>query len=405
MTKILEGIRVLEVSQWAYVPSAGAVLADWGADVIKIEHPETGDPIRGLTIAGIGPNAAGVPFMFEIFNRGKRSVGVNIGTERGLEVLMRLVDRADVFLTSFLPGARARLGIDADQVMARNPRIVYARGSGQGPAGEEADKGGFDALSYWYRGGIASAVTPDTEEYPLGMPGGAFGDNQSGMMLAGGIAAALFHRERTGNGVVVDGSLLASSLWAMQPSIAGSAILGMPEFPKQGRVTRGNPLVGTYRTSDGRFVALCMLEADKYWPGLCEALDRQDLLTDPRFDGMLQRATNWDACIAELDAAFGAHPLEHWQGALARQDGQWSVVQKVGELASDQQAIANRYIQDVNYPTGVSLPMVASPIQFAQSAPDLGLPPQHGEHTDEVLGEIGFDWDTIVELKVEGAVL
>jgi crotonobetainyl-CoA:carnitine CoA-transferase CaiB-like acyl-CoA transferase len=405
MTKVLEGFRAVEVSLWGYVPSAGAVLSDWGADVVKVEHPVTGDPMRGLNIGGIGPKSAGIPFMFDIFNRGKRSVGIDIGNSDGLELVMKLVDKADVFLTSFLPGARKRLGIDVDDVMARNPRIVYARGSGQGPLGPEADKGGFDALSYWYRGGIASAVTPDGSDYPLGMPGGAFGDDQSGMMLAGGIAAALLHRERTGQGIVVDNSLLASSMWAMQPGIVGSRLMGLSEMPKMGRVAMSNPLVCTYRTADGRFVALCMLEADRYWPGFCTAIGRPELVVDPSLKDMGQRAANLDYCVQVLDEQFATQPLSHWVAALATQGGQWSVVQTVGELHEDVQAKANAYLRDVSYPDGKTISMVSTPVQFAEHAPELRPAPQHGEHTDEVLEELGLDWDRIIELKVAGAVL
>jgi crotonobetainyl-CoA:carnitine CoA-transferase CaiB-like acyl-CoA transferase len=193
MEKVLDGIRVIEVAQWWFVPAAGAVLADWGAEVVKIEHPQGGDPMRGLVTSGLMPGFGGVNFMWEQPNRGKRSVGLDVGTARGRELLMKLVERADVFLTSFLPDARRRLGIDVDDVRRVNPKIVYARGHGQGTRGPDAGKGGYDAASFWCRGGIAHALTPYGAAAPI-MQRAAFGDSTGGMTIAGGIAAALFRR-------------------------------------------------------------------------------------------------------------------------------------------------------------------------------------------------------------------
>ncbi len=203
----LSGIKVIEVSMWAFVPSAGAVLADWGASVTKIE-PSTGDPMRSLTYAGIAPGTGGFTFMYEIFNRGKRNVAMDLGAEGAVELLYKMVDDADVFLVSLLPAARRKLKIDVDDITSRNPNIIYAVGSGQGAFGDDAEKGGYDSISFWARSGIASAITPDDSPHPLAMPGGAFGDGMSGAIFAGGIAAAIAQRERTGEGCVVDGSLL-----------------------------------------------------------------------------------------------------------------------------------------------------------------------------------------------------
>src|SRR5947208_8375659 len=191
---------------WAFVPSAGAVLRDWGAEVVKIEHPD-GDPIRYLAMGAIKPDDNGVSYMWELFNRGKRSVSIDLSRPESRDILMRLIDTADVFLVSLLPPARRKLGIDVDAVRARNPRVIYAAGTGQGPVGDESEKGGYDSISFWARSGIASSVTPDDYPSPLTMPTGAFGDSISGALLAGGIAAAIAHRERTGEGSAVDGSL------------------------------------------------------------------------------------------------------------------------------------------------------------------------------------------------------
>ena len=404
MAGVLEGIRVVEVGLFALVPAAAAVLADWGADVVKVEHPEYGDPLRGLAAWGVKPGTGGFTYMWEACNRGKRSVGVDIATPDGREVLMRLVDRADVFLTNFLPSARTKLGIDVADVTARNPGIIYGRGSGYGPKGEEADVGGFDAAAYWFRSGVGSAAMPPGTTEPISLPGPGFGDIQTGAHLAGGVAAALFRRGRTGQGGVVDTSLLAAGLWALQGNITGAATTGASELPKRARAEVTNPLTVTYRTADDRYVALVMLDSQRYWPGFCEAVDRSDLTADDRFATARSRAVNSAACIAELDTTFGARPLAHWQKALAGQAGPWSVVAHAGDALTDPQARANAYVQDVDYGDGRTVPLVASPLQFDEHPVSLRPAPDHGAHTEEVLLELGLDWDEITRLKVAGAV-
>ena len=273
MNKPLSGIKVVEVSMWAFVPAAGAVLADMGAEVVKIE-PSAGDPMRGLTYCGIAPGTGGFSFLWEIFNRGKRSITVDLNVQGATEVLHRLLEDADVFLVSLLPSARKKLKIDIEDITSRHPRLIYAVGSGQGAFGPEADKGGYDSLSFWARGGVASAVTPDGSPHVLQQPTGAFGDSISGAILAGGIAAALAQRATTGKVSVVDSSLLGTVMWVMQTGIVGATVAGVNELPKLSRDLVPNPLVNSYRTADGRFIALCMLQSQRYWPGFCEAVGR-----------------------------------------------------------------------------------------------------------------------------------
>lgn len=401
---VMEGIKVVEVGLFALVPAAAAVLADWGADVVKVEHPEYGDPLRGLAPWGIKPGTGGFTYMWEACNRGKRSIGVDIATPDGLEVLLRLVDEADVFLTNFLPSARRKLGIDVDHIRARNPTIIYGRGSGYGPKGDEADVGGFDAAAYWFRSGVGSAAMPPGSAEPINLPGPGFGDIQTGSQLAGGIAAALFARTRTGQGTVVDASLLSAGMWAMQGSITGAATIGQGELPKRARIEVTNPLTIAYRTADDRWIGLVMLDSQRYWPALCAAIGRPDLVDDERFAVARSRAVNCVACVAELDAAFGSQPLAHWQKALADQEGPWSVVAHAGDAVHDAQARANGYIQDVDYGDGRSLPLVSSPLQFDEETVRLRPAPDHAVHTEEVLLELGMDWDEIARLKVAGAI-
>jgi crotonobetainyl-CoA:carnitine CoA-transferase CaiB-like acyl-CoA transferase len=403
MTKPLAGIKVVEVSMWAFVPSAGAVLADLGAEVVKIEPP-SGDPIRGLNYAGIAPGAYGFTFMWEIFNRGKRSITMDLNVEGAAEVLHKLVDGADVFLTSLLPAARRKLKIDVGDITSRHPDIIYAAGTGQGAFGPDAEKGGYDSISFWARSGLASAVTPDEVGYPLPMPGGAFGDGLSGAIFAGGIAAAIAQRARTGKATVVDGSLLATSMWAMQPGIVGAALSGVKELPKMGRESMPNPLVNNYRTSDDRYVALCMLQGQRYWPGFCRVIGRPDLITDPRFADDAARVANLADCIAEIDKAFATKTLDEWRELLLTQDGQWDVVQQAGELIADPQAVANGYVQDVDYGDGRVLKMVSTPVQFDRQVLEARPAPELGGHNYEVLAELGYDEEQIIALQLAGIV-
>jgi crotonobetainyl-CoA:carnitine CoA-transferase CaiB-like acyl-CoA transferase len=403
MNKPLAGIKVVELSMWAFVPSAGAMLADMGAAIVKIE-PHAGDPVRGLAMGGIKPGTGGFTFMFEIWNRGKRSITLDLVAEGAIDVFHRLLDDADVFLTSLLPPARRKLKIDVEDLCPRHPNLIYAIGSGQGAHGPDADKGGYDSISFWARSGVASAVTPADQPFPLPMPGGAFGDSMSGAVLAGGIAAAIAQRAMTGKVSVVDASLLNTGMWVMQPGIVASNLIGVDEMPKPGRSVMPNPLVNSYRTADDRFVALSMLQGQRYWPGLCSAIGRDDLIADLRFSTDVLRAANLAECIALLDEVFATKTLAQWRPLLLGQDGQWDVVQKVGELVRDEAALANRFIQDVDYGDGRSIKMVSSPVQFDRQALDAKPAPALGAHNTEVLAELGYGEGEIIELQLSGAV-
>jgi crotonobetainyl-CoA:carnitine CoA-transferase CaiB-like acyl-CoA transferase len=404
MNQVLSGIRVLEVSLYGYVPAAAAVLSDWGAEVLKIEHPETGDPIRGLAAFGVKPGDGGVSMLWEVLNRGKRAAAIDIAHPQGYEVLLSLVDQADVFLTNFLGPARQRLRIDAEHIQHRNPSIIYARGTGHGVQGPDADKGGFDGISYWARTGLSTAAMPVDYDYPIGLPGPAVGDIQAGLGLAGAVSAALLHRERSGHAAVVDGSLLAAGLWAMQASIAGTFVTDRQALPKFDRKRPQNPLANVYRTGDGRFIFLAMLEADRYWPGFCRAVGKPEWIDDARLDTAPHRVQNIEYCVAVLDELFASNALDQWMTVLDTQEGQWSVVRGTRETLDDEQAWANGYFQMLTYPNGAQLPLVPAPIQFDGQPATLTPAPAHGEHTDEVLRDSGLTEEQILELKIAGAI-
>lgn len=401
MARPLEGIKIVEVAMWAFVPAAGGMLSDMGADVIKVEPP-TGDPLRGLQ-TGIG-NALPVDLSWESYNRGKRSITLDLKQASGREVLMKLVADADVFLTNLLPPARKALGIDEDTIRGAFPGIVYATGSALGQRGPESDKGGYDAITFWARGGVSSSLTEIDADVPIGPPGPAFGDTLSGSMLAGGICAALVKRGRTGEGSAVDVSLLNAAMWSMQRVIAQSTMQKVTRFPRPPVDRTNNVLVYNYRTSDGRFLALCMLQADKYWAKLCHVAGRPDLAADPRYATAKDRAAHAVECLADMKALFASKTLAQWRGILSQQDGQWDVVQHVGEIAADPQVQANGYVQPVHCTVGIDLPLVSVPMQFDGAALPIGTSPDLGADSDAVLASLGYDEDAIIDLKVQGVV-
>ncbi|MGH7863829.1 MAG: CaiB/BaiF CoA transferase family protein, partial [Candidatus Binataceae bacterium] len=337
-------------------------------------------------------------------NRGKRSIGLDIARPEGRELLYRLAETADVFLTNFLPEARRRLQIDVEQLRARNPKIIYVRGHGHGARGVEAQRGGYDATAFWTRGGVAaSLMMPDNQEPPFQRA--AFGDGIGGMTIAGGIAAALFHRERTGEAQVVDVSLLGAAMWVMSPDIVASKLIGQSQLPSSPRTSRANPAVNNYKTKDGRWLILVHLQADRYWPDLCRRLGRAELASDPRFVDIRARAKHAHACIAQLDAAFATRTLTEWRQAFDGMEGPWAVMQTPRELHDDPQVAANGYLQEVDGGSRGGFALVVNPVQFGETVPTLRRGPEMGEHTDEVLLELGLKMDELMNYKLQGVIL
>ncbi|MFI5394906.1 MAG: CaiB/BaiF CoA transferase family protein [Candidatus Binatia bacterium] len=401
----LSGFKVLEVAQWWFVPAAGAVLADWGADVIKIEHPVTGDPQRGLAAMGWKSKEGNVDFMMQQSNRGKRSVGLDIATPGGRELLYRLAQDSDVFMTSFLPDARRRLQIDVEHIRAINPKIVYVRGSGQGPHGPDSEKGGYDATAFWSRGGVGAALTPTAAPDPV-MQRPAFGDSIGALTMAGGITAALLRRERTGVAGVVDVSLLNTAMWVLAPDIVACKLVDPARWmPPYHRATHFNPVANAYPTKDRRWIMLVMLQASRHWPDFCRHIDRPDLIDDPRFATDAARFENREACIAELDNAFATRTLDEWRVKLATMEGAWAPMQTPAEILDDPQAAVNGYLPEVDGGDKGRFQLVASPVQFDEQVPTLRPSPEMGQHTEEVLLERGLSWDAIAALKASGAIL
>jgi crotonobetainyl-CoA:carnitine CoA-transferase CaiB-like acyl-CoA transferase len=397
-----DGVRVIELAQWVFVPVAGALLADWGADVVHIE-PTEGDPYRGLATQGIGSERGGVNLSLALANRGKRSLALDIRTEAGSTILRKLLESADVFLTNMRPRALARAGLDADEIRQRYPGLILARGLGYGVRGPDADQAGYDATAFWARGGMAHILSPPERDYPIGQRG-ALGDRNGAMALAFGVAAALLKRSRTGTGSIVDVSLLSTAMWTLSSDLL--AALGGDE-PKAatGRGPLVNPLVGVYRTRDGRHISLVFLQPDRYWPDFCRIIGRPDLLEDARFADMAARRDNAAACVEELDREFATRTFAEWKSILALLDAPWAPVQSVSELLDDPQVEANGYIGDVVVDGETAYRLPAVPVQFDGSPPPLRRAPEHGEDTEALLLELGYGWDDIAALKEAGVIL
>ena len=396
-----DGVRVVELAQWVFVPVAGALLADWGADVIRIERLD-GDPYRGLATQGIGTDRDGVNLSMALANRGKRSVALNLRHEIGLAVLHELLATADVFLTSLRPGALNRLGLDADTLRQRYPSLIYARGHGFGVRGPHANQPGYDSSAFWARGGVGHILTPPERDYPISQRG-AMGDRNGAMALAFGIAAALLKRVNTGAGSVVDVSLLATAMWMLSSDLL-AALNGGEVAPVSGRGPQVNPLTGNYRTKDGRHIQLMFLQGDRYWPPFCRLVGRDDLIENPRFVDLAARRANSAACVAELDSVFAARTFAEWKVLLAGLDAPWAPVQSVHDVIEDPQVAANGYVGEVSLDGGASYHLPTVPVQFDERAPELRRAPEHGEHTEALLLELGYDWDRISELTDEGVI-
>ena len=408
MLKPLNGVRVLEVAQFTFVPSAGAVLADWGADVVKIEHPVTGDAQRGLVkvlgAAATVPGSSFAPIM-EAPNRGKRSVGLALDNSEARPLLDELIRRSDVFLTNYLPSSRKKLSIDVDDVCRVNPDIIYVAGSGFGFNGPDSDAGAYDATAFWARGGSADGLTsPDAAHSPF-MPAGAYGDNIGGITIAGGVAAALYGRQATGEPSVLDVSLLAVGAWTTQFSVNMAMLMGGP-LPKVERRTQapGNPLTGAYRTSDGRFVQLSMLQPTRYWPEFCRLMGLPDLVEDPRFTSIEAMAEHSETAQQIVGDVIGSLTFAECQALLRKGRGQWAPVQDAWEIANDEALTANGRIAEIVDAEGHPQKLVANPVKFDNDPASLARAPQFAEHTDTVLRELGVDDDRLIELKIAGAI-
>jgi crotonobetainyl-CoA:carnitine CoA-transferase CaiB-like acyl-CoA transferase len=403
----MKGVKMVEVAQFTFTPAAGAVLTDWGADVIKVEHAVTGDAQRGLRLGTGGVAVGSFQPLMEHPNRGKRSIGLALEHPDGHAVLMDLCKDADVFLINFLPDARRRLHLEVEDIRKANPKIIYVRGSGHGQRGPDAEKGGYDGSTFWCRMGSAWATTPADSPRVINQPGGAYGDSMGGMTIAGGIAAALFARERTGETSVVDVSLMSVGAWAFALSIGNAALSGevMAPPPLDSPMNLAvNPTIGTFKTSDERWINFTMLQPGRYFADVCRHLGLEHLIDDERFNTAEKLMANALEAGAYVKEAIAAKPYSYWIEHLKTMEGQWAPIQSPLEILADPQMEPNGYLLPVSDLEGNERHLVASPVQFDERPPVLTRAPQFAEHTDDLLRELGKSEDEIIQLKIDGAV-
>jgi crotonobetainyl-CoA:carnitine CoA-transferase CaiB-like acyl-CoA transferase len=395
----LADIKVVDFSEHGFVPSGAAALGDWGADVVKIERLE-GDPMRSVIRNGLSPEADGVDYLFEMANRNKRGIALDVTTAAGREVFERLIRWADVYITNQLPRVRRKLRTEPNDLFALNSKLVFAKGHGQGQRGADAEAGGFDSVSFWSRGGMGHMLTdPDAQKLVGQRP--ALGDVPSGMFLAGGICAALVQTLRTGKGCVVDTSLLNSAMWTLGPDMAYSSITGN-EMPRANLATgRMSPLVGIHRTQDSRWLMLSMLDEERYWAPTCRALERAELID--RYPTTQDRRPHWAEFVAMFAAQIASVTRAGLEPRLRAEGCIFSFFASPPEVLTDQAVIDNGYaMADPAHP---NLRLVAAPVQFDDQLPAVRrAAPTQGEHTVEVLSELGYTDSEIKTLFADGAI-
>ena len=393
----LTGIRVIEISSWVMAPSAGAILASYGADVVKVEPSGGSDPIRAYTVEVDGTT---IEPTFELSNSGKRGITLDLANDAGREVLERFIADADVFLTNLRPASLERTGLVPETLHERYPSLVIASATGYGRKGAEVDRAAFDSLAYWSRSGIGKALAPG-DEAPVQQTG-AMGDLPSGMTLVAGIMMALFARERGQGGVIVDASLLGAGMWTNGWELQLS-LLGQTEELRPGLGQRRNPLNNSYRCGDGRWLQFAMFQAPRYWAQLCEAIGRGDLAGDPRFRDLESILEHADAARAEIAKTLSGYTLDEVAPLLDGADIPWAPISTIDDLAIDEQARANGFIVTRTHRSGREIDVVAPPFQLRGVPLVLAGSPELGQHREELLLELGYDWPEIERLDRAGA--
>ena len=405
MTGPLAGIKVLEISNWVAGPSACAILAELGAEVVKVEHPETGDPVRSVNVSseGVIPYAGGINVVFQQLNRGKSSVAVNLEIAQGQEVVRRLADRSDLLVTNLMPSRQERFHLRYEDVSSSNPRIIYLALNGYGVDGPERDRLGFDYAAFWARSGImASLGEPDSP--PVQQRPGT-GDQTTSLTLAAAAGIALYERERSGLGQRIDCSLLHSALWVLGPDMAAALQSGSPAR-RMPRSQAKNPIFNFYQAGDGRWIQLVMIESERYWPGFCRAMGLEGLTNDARFDCHFRRSDHCEELIHILDEQFATQPMQEWGRRLDDNGCIWAPVQTLDQVVEDPQVRANNYTVSLNHDQEGPFRVVSTPIKFQRTPGGARhAAPELGQDTEMVLLELGYSWEDIATLRDQGAII
>jgi crotonobetainyl-CoA:carnitine CoA-transferase CaiB-like acyl-CoA transferase len=405
MAGILDGLKVVSMEHMEAIPAASVWLADWGAEVIKVE-PLQGEMWRGTKMVQGSPiwvqlENGSVNWGFQLLNRNKRGLALNLKTDTGRDILYKLVQRADVFMSNYELGALKNLKADYDSLRRINPGLIYAFLSGYGTVGPDKDERGYDIAAAWARAGF---------QYMVGEPGSIPPKQRGGMMdrtvaphVVAGVCAALLHREKTGEGQMLQISLYHSSVWTLALDIE-SNLVGK-SLPRDNRASAQNPLWNDYRTKDDRWFILAMLQSDLFWTDFCKAIEKPELEKDPRFDNMQTRADNRVELIRILDEILASKTIDEWDKIFRKYNLIYARIQSPAEVVADPQAFANNFFTDLNHPAG-QMKVINTPVKFIQNPASVRSPaPEVGQHNEEILLDLGYSWEDIASIKEQGVIM
>jgi len=397
----LKGIRVVELAMWVAGPSTAAVLGDWGASVIKLEDTRGGDPIRAMSTRALGSNTPIRP-PYELDNRNKRSVTVDLRKPEGVDFAHRIIDKADVFISNLRVDTLKTMRLDYATLSERTPRLIYASLNGYGHRGPDRNRPAFDYAAAWARSGLMATIAEPGEAPPAQRPGMI--DHAAGLGLAGAISAALYNRERTGQGCEIGISLFQMGLWMNATDLAIGLMTGRAPVGES-RLEANNPLWNRYQCRDGGWIYFVMPQADKFFPDFAAALGHNDWLTDERFRDGDARRRNTRAIVEAIGAAMATRTRAQWGPILDRHGLIWAPVQTDAEVLDDPQAHAVGAFVPVNHPTIPDVRIVNSPVTFSIGrTPPYEAAPELGQHTEEVALEVGLSWEEIAKLRETGAI-
>lgn len=397
----LEGIKVLDLGQAVYGPRVAVHLANMGASVIKIEHPAGGDLVRGMTHVRHHPIKR-LHYMFEINNFGKKSLAIDARKEEGREIVYKLVANSDIFVSNLIVDSLRRLKMDYDTLSSINPKLIYGYASGWGSKGPDRELPAYDFVAFARSGLMATFGEPDTPPVAC-LP--AFGDSIAAVTMAYGIMLALFHRERTGEGQLVDVSLFGSLIEAGSTNWA-QVLDTRVEIPKMKREEWTNPLFNHYKCKDGKWIELGMLQTDLHWNDFCDATGLEELKDDPRFINHQTRCNNNKELIAILDKVFLSRTREEWVKRFRPRNIIWGRVQSYVDLLSDPQVWENEFAVSLPHPKFGEVQVPGIPVKLSKTPGEIkGLSPELGQNTEEILLELGYTWDDISRLKQQKVII
>ncbi len=408
MSGVLEGIKVLEMGHVVAVPAAGATLADWGADVIKLE-PLTGDMARGIgvpkteeEIAKAEKEYGNIGWYFQFLNRGKRGIALNLKLKEGRDAFHKLVQWADIFMSNYEVSTLSQLGADYETLKKINPVLVYAILTGYGTMGPDKDERGFDYAAAWARSGLMYMMG-EPQDDPPPQRGGMM-DRVSGAHMVGGVLGALLHRNKTGRGEKVELSLYHAGVWTdaedIQPALLGREPL------KHDRTKARNPIWNNYRTKDNRWFWLANLQPDLTWSGFCKAIGRPELETDEKFNSIMSRFTNCEELVKIIDTELAKKTQQEWEVLFRQHKVIYGRVQSPMEVVHDPQALANNFFVPLHHPTATSVRTVMTPVQFLENPAEVTKSaPEIGQDTEEILLSMNYSWEDIAKLKEKNIIL